>query len=125
MNSAIRIVDRLFHQAVGPEAPQDMPPAAFTLKALIVLKSDQARGRHTISLRMEEPSGQQAEIGEMPVLFEGEDRGANLVVDLALSLDQEGLHWIDVLLDEETVLTRMPLRVIYQPQRTAAAGPPA
>ena len=125
VNSAIRIVDRLFNQAVGPGAPQEMPPAAFTLKALIVLKSDRARGRHTVSLQMEEPSGQSTEIGEMPVLLEGEDRGANIVVDLALSLTHEGLHWIDVLLDEETLLTRMPLRVIYQPHRTAAAGPPA
>ena len=122
--SAIRIVDRIVHSAIGPEAPEQMPPAAFNLKALITLKSDAARGRHTIGLMLEDPSGAESPMGEQSVLFEGEDRGANVIADLALSLSHEGLHWIDVILDQETLLTRMSLRVIYQPQRTGTAGPP-
>jgi hypothetical protein len=34
--------------------------------------------------------------------------------------DVEGLYWIDVLFEGE-LLTRMPLRVLYQPQRRASS----
>jgi hypothetical protein len=56
-----------------------------------------------------------------PVLFEGEDRGVNLIVNAAFEPDQEGLYWFDVFFEEDRV-TRIPLRAIYQPMPTA--GPP-
>lgn len=59
----------------------------------------------------------------MPVLFEGDDRGVNAVVQLGLPVDQEGVYWLDVFLDDEKdgpCVTRVPLRVFYQPMQTSA-----
>ena len=51
----------------------------------------------------------------MSVHFEGEDRGTNVIYAATLNVEQEGLYWFDVLLDDE-LLTRMPLRILYQRQ---------
>lgn len=115
--SAIRIVDRIVHSAVGPEAPEEMPPIPVNLIGLITFKSGAARGRHTVRLRPQAPAGLNLPDIALPVHFEGEDRGANLVVQLGLQAAQEGLYWFDVLLDDELV-TRMPLRIMYQRLQT-------
>ena len=47
------------------------------------------------------------------VVFEGEDRGTNLILTLNIVVDQEGVYWFDVLLEDE-LLTRIPLRILYQ-----------
>jgi hypothetical protein len=121
----IRVVDRIISSAVGPEAPDDMPPVGVNLTAVIVLKSGEARGRHSISLTLEAPSGQQ--VGDevvLPVLLEGEDRGVNLVVNMNFQAEQEGLYWFNVLFGTQNVLlSRVPLRLVYQPQRFGTAPP--
>ncbi|MEX1253551.1 MAG: hypothetical protein WEE64_04345 [Dehalococcoidia bacterium] len=121
--SAIRIVDRIIQTAVGTEAPDEMPPVPVNLTALISFKSGAARGRHTIKLRPETPAGFSLPETALQIHFEGEDRGANLVLQLGLQANQEGLYWFDVLLDDQLV-TRMPLRIMYQRLQTAGAQPP-
>lgn len=111
--SLIRIVDRLTMSAT-PGAPSSMPTAQIHLKAVIALKSDTARGRSKVGLRPQKPSGIYLNEVISPVLFEGEDRGTNLIIDLNLELDEEGLYWFDVLVDDR-VVTRMPLRIVYAP----------
>jgi hypothetical protein len=120
--SLIRIVDRVQQTTTGADVPAQMPPVSLDLWAVVCLRSDEARGRHTVHLRIEKPSGEQLQSLEFPVLFEGEERTVNLLIRLApLVLDDEGLYWFDVLLGEVGAppLTRIPLRVTYQPQRTA------
>lgn len=114
--SLIRVVDRITHTVTDPDPPESMPPTVFQLTAVIAMRSGAARGRYTVTLRTENPSGVQLPSLEMPVHFEGEERGANLAVNVALQADQEGLYWIDVLFEED-LMTRIPLRVIYRPQR--------
>jgi hypothetical protein len=124
--SFIRIVDRITHSAIGPTAPEDMPPVAINLTAVIALKSGQARGRHSVRITMEAPSGQ--DLGQevtLPVLLEGEERGANLLVNLGFQAEQEGLYWFNVRFGvQDVLLTRIPLRVIYQPQRVGGQSTP-
>ncbi len=125
MLSVIRLIDRLILGTAEPEPPDAMPamPVNFTL--LIVLKAGAARGRFQIRLTLEAPSGQRMPLeATLPVLFEGEgDRGINLIVPVGMQIDQEGLYWFDVLLggpryqQREELLTRVPLRIVYQPQR--------
>jgi hypothetical protein len=112
--SAIRIVDRVTQTATGPGAPKDMPPMAIKLWMLITLRSGAARGRRTVSIRPESPSGQQSPAIELPVLFEGEDRGQNFRTQIGFVAEHEGLYWFDVLLEDD-LLTRVPLRVVYRP----------
>jgi hypothetical protein len=125
--SVIRVIDRIIISAVGPEAPDEMPPSPVNFTLLLVIKSGGARGRYSVRLTIERPSGEQMpnEIS-LPLLLEGEDRGVNLIVPVGLQLDQEGLYWFDVTLtdprvaDREELLTRVPLRIVYQPQRYGA-----
>ena len=111
--SAIRILDRVTLQA-GRDAPEAMPTTLLTLNAMITFKSGQARGKHTIGIAVEKPSGsEKLALAKLPVLFEGNDRGHQWIVNLRFNVDQEGLYWFDVSVDDRLV-TRMPLRVIYQ-----------
>jgi hypothetical protein len=115
--SVIRVVDRLIQSAIGPGVSEQMAPFPVNLTGLIVLKAGEARGRYRVTVTLELPSGQQAPAQiELPVLLEGEDRGVNLVIQLGFQAEQEGLYWFNVDF-EGTQLTRMPLRVVYQPQR--------
>ena len=111
--SLIRIVDRITISAT-PGASASMPLTQINLKAVIALKSDTARGRAMVGLRPQKPSGIYLEGIVSPVLFEGEDRGSNIITDLRMEIDEEGLYWFDVLVDDR-VVTRMPLRIVYAP----------
>ena len=117
--SVIRIVDRVTVTSAGPDVPDEMPPTQLNLSAVVSFRSGSARGRYTVRLRPEDPSGVQLPVLEMPVHFEGEERGANLVISFNMLAEHEGLYWIDVLFRED-LITRIPLRVIYQPQRFVA-----
>jgi hypothetical protein len=111
--SLIRIVDRITVTA-PPGAPQSMPPTPIHLKAVIALKSDMARGRLMVGFRPQKPSGIYLDEVVSPVLFEGADRGNNLILDLRLQVEEEGLYWFEVLI-EKRVVTRIPLRIVYAP----------
>src|SRR5207245_748099 len=85
------------------------------LWAFVAFKSGPARGRFRVTLTPRTPSGFKLAGPTIPLLFEGEDdRGINLRLELNFQAQEEGLYWFDVVLDDE-VLTRMPLRVVYQP----------
>jgi hypothetical protein len=120
--SAIRIIDRLTHFVQGPNVPEALPSFQQQIAFLIALKSGAARGRHTVRLDVEKPSGEQAPLASFPVHFEGEERGVNLVLNTMFAPDQEGLYWFDVWLGQEERLTRMPLSVRYQPGPTPLGG---
>lgn len=111
--SAIRMIDRITVTSNDPSAPDQMPVTTARFTLLISLKSGSARGKHFIKFRPETPSGLKPFEQSFPVLFEGEDRGINLVLAINFQLDQEGLYWFDILLEED-LLTRIPLRVLYQ-----------
>jgi hypothetical protein len=111
----VRIIDRLIVAAQGPDAPATLPPTRVSVVAVIWLRSGSALGRHVLKLRPEKPSGTQLEVTELSVHFEGEERGSRTLGNIALTADEEGLYWFDVLLDE-VLLTRIPLRIMYQRQ---------
>jgi hypothetical protein len=119
--SAIRIVDRVINTAVGLDTPTAMPPMPVALTLVITLKSGAAKGRLDVRIAVERPSGLQSDLASaLSVVLEGDDRGANLVMNLALTMTEEGLYWFDVYV-EETLATRVPLRIVYQRQQ--AGGP--
>jgi len=111
--SIIRMVDRIAVTVNALGSSETMPPTVVNLNALISLKSGSAKGRGTVKWRVETPSGLRLPDQLLPVLFEGDDRGVNLIIVLNMVIDQEGVYWFDVLLDEQ-LLTRIPLRILYQ-----------
>jgi len=110
--SPINIVDRLtLNPPPGVVVPELLPPLDVTI--FVLLRSGGARGRHTLRLRAETPSGQKLPEITVPAHFEGDgDRGAAFIFrPLPWRLGGEGLYWIDVLLGER-MLTRIPFRVV-------------
>ncbi len=111
--SLIRIIDRIIHTRTDPDAPIEMPPVSYNLRAFISLTSGEARGSHELKIELEEPSGlRKPPMMVSTVLFEGEDKGVNLVVNMATTFEYQGLYWFNLYLDDK-LLTKMPLRVIY------------
>jgi len=111
--SIIRIVDR-WHVRTPPRAPEDTLPAfAFPVTGVIAFKSGNFKGKKTLVLMMNAPDGTSSELGGVPVLFEGDERGVNVIMNLNIQAQIEGLYWIDVLLDDD-LQTRIPFRVIYE-----------
>src|SRR6266699_2905162 len=82
--SVIRMIDRFNVTVSALGSPENLPPIPLNLTVLISLKSGKARGRSTVKLRIESPSGLKLPDQLLPVLFEGEDRGVNLVMNVNL-----------------------------------------
>lgn len=120
--SVMRVVDQLNITASGPDAPEQMPPVPTNLNVAIVLRRGNARGRHKVQLRPEDPGGTRRDIAisEYVTLTGDEEAGANIIIDFkAFPVDQEGLWWFDLLFgDAETLLGRIPLRVKYHPRKS-------
>lgn len=120
--SAIRIIDRIEQTASGPDAPEQMPPFLITnMTLLITVKSDQARGRYGIKIRPEAPGGLQLPAMEQAITIQSGPAGVNLVMPMVLPISAEGVYWFDVFLtgpppQQDRLLTRLPLEVIYSPQ---------
>jgi hypothetical protein len=112
--SIIRIIDRItvtLRGALPPETPS--PPIIVNCNAFIALKSGSAIGNRTLKWTLETPSGTKTPEQLIPILLEGEDRGVNLVLNLNIQVEQEGLHWFTLFLEDQ-FLTRIPLRIFYQ-----------
>lgn len=121
--SAIRMVNRITHTISGPDAPEAMPPITINLYAILSFKSGAARGKYTLKLIPNAPSRKQMPEFSAPVLLEGDDRGVNIVLNLDIQVEEEGLYWFDVILNEQ-LITRMPLRIVYQMIKLETASTP-
>lgn len=122
--SAIRMVDRITHTISGPDAPEAMPPITINLFALLSFKSGAARGKYTLKFIPNAPSGKIMPEFSGPIVLEGDDRGANVVLNLGIPVEEEGLYWFDVIFDEQ-LITRMPLRIVYQRIKLETASSPS
>lgn len=121
--SIIRMMDRI--QLVG-QTPE-MPAIPFQGTLVLILKSGFMRENAQITIRPNTPSGATMQSIEMSALFEGDDRGVQVVADMrGFQLTEQGLYWFDVLVNG-VMFTRIPLRVIYQRMMaqlgTTGAGP--
>ena len=116
VKSAIRIIDRVTHTAVGPKPPKEMPPFPYDITLFLRFKSGWARGSTDLKIETVKPSGESSTPVQQTIFFEGEeDRGVDVVGHLRIKLEMTGIYWFHVYLDEEH-LTQIPLRVIYMPQ---------
>lgn len=111
--SAIRIIDHITHVTPKPDSPEDAPVAHLT--ALIGLKSGNVQGKRTVTFQPRPPSGNQVSPTQFVVVFEGEEKGVNVSLQMRYRTDEAGLHWFDVWVEDQ-LLTQMPLRITFQPQ---------
>lgn len=122
--SVINVIEQVGTAQRGPDAPDEMPAFTFPVPYLIDLVAGKAKGRFAVRLQPIDPAGVELDPVESPVRF-GEGTGFRLRGMLPLQLAKEGHYWIDVILvrgrgddQAEELLTRLPLNVQYQPQRT-------
>jgi hypothetical protein len=123
VKSIFRIVDRLTNRAVGPDPPDKMPSFIRELTLFVSLKPGEARGPHQLGFRMVPPPSDEPApstsfpITSVPIHFEGpEDRGIDVGINMPLAFQIAGLYWFEIYLDQ-SLLTRIPFRVIYLAQR--------
>jgi len=122
--SAIRIVDRFTQSTSVEGAPDIMPPFTIGVSILIGFKSGDVKGKWELKLKPIAPSGQELPGFAGPIFFEGEERGANVVIQYGLTAKEEGIYWFDIMLNDK-LLTRMPLRIIYEKTLvTSTTSPP-
>jgi hypothetical protein len=124
--SAVRIIDRITREIVGPDAPDTMESFVVDyLTLLIVLRAGEARGRSGIRIRPEAPGGFQLPAVEQAITLAGGSTGMNLIMPMVFPVETEGVYWFDVILtgpppQVDYLLTRVPLEIIYSPRRFAA-----
>jgi len=112
--SAIRMVDTIIFPEVETSTGVQEPVVNLTL--FIAFKAGRARGSYDLTVAMEqlpdEGSPRPTERHSQTILFAGADHGGiTVIMPLAMSVDQEGVYWFRISLDDRLV-TRLPLRVV-------------
>lgn len=110
--SLICLIDRLVLTAQGIGVPEEMPPTVARLSA--VMSWVGGLGNHEAKVRIH--GGPEdttiAETPTLPFLLDALDRVHNIIVNLTLELKQQGLYWVEFLLNGK-VKSRIPLRIVY------------
>lgn len=115
----IRMIDRV---TVSGSTP-DMEKSLVRSTLAISLKAGFMAGKARLRIQPISPSGMEMAAWEFPVLFEGQERGVQVVLALNLLLPEEGLYWFEISVDGQ-ILTRVPLRLLYQQVATVAIPGP-
>lgn len=118
--SAVRIVDRVQYR-LEPQLPPHVKPM-ISVQALVSIKSGPVTGQHTLKIISERPSGERRDVHAQPVELRGKDHGINLILNIGIGIDQDGLYWFDVLFDGE-LLTKFPLVVMPLPEQPPTTTP--
>lgn len=110
--SAIRIIDRFTISTIAPSAPDIMPAVNIGIHILVCFKSGDFKGKQKVEIKPFTPSGKELPGWASDILLEGDERGANIILEYGFAATEEGVYWFDVIL-AGNVVTKMPLRLIY------------
>jgi len=110
--SLIRIIDTVTQsmQITSGEPPKEFPPLACRLKLVLMFKSGEAMGSHQLKVTPILPTGETKAPFVQTLYFEGDEKGANLVLDFGFTFTYEGLYWFDIHIND-LLATRLPLRL--------------
>ena len=115
----VRVIDTI--NCYGPS--EKMPPMPLSFTTVLSFKAGFFQGKCNVRMRPVSPSVKPGPIAEFAVYFEGNDRGVNLILPTHFMADEEGIYWFEVSL-EEALVTKIPLRVLYQRVQPAPVGSP-
>lgn len=118
--SAIRIVDRITHSytASAEDPSSNIPTAKAEFSFLLILKSGQNPGVTNIKIIPKKPDNSELPpLNSTMHLDPPDNRGANLVFNATITLDQQGVWWFEVFINDVS-RTKIPLEVIFLPQAT-------
>lgn len=108
--AVVRVVDRF-----NIHTPSEIPPGAagkLAMNAMVAVKAgDAPAGHHVIRIVINYPNGTTKPLPDFPCELNGDPaHGYTLGISLDLEVKEFGLHWFDVLWDEQ-VLTRIPFTI--------------
>lgn len=107
--SIIRIFDRMIVPGTTPELQSQL----IQITLAVAFKSGDLTGNQKISITPYAPGEKPLPPMEFPALFEGHERGVNLILPIGFPISEDGLYWFDVAVNGHRY-TRIPLRIIYQ-----------
>lgn len=110
--TAVRIVDTVAAQVketFDPAAPLPVPVPTL----LVVLRAGELTGKHHLQIRHRPSAGKVLATVSLDILLDGEERGAQAIIEYGVQWLSAGLHWFELELDGRQ-LTRMPLRISWQ-----------
>jgi hypothetical protein len=118
--SVIRIVDRA-QVEVGSNDPsllqvlqeRNILPI-WPTTIFLSIKAGPATGKANIEIIAQRPSGKRTSLHSFPIELKGADQGANFVLNMNVSISEEGLHWFDIMFND-SLLTRIPLTIVRTP----------
>jgi hypothetical protein len=100
--TVVRIVDFFRATPTGIGTPPVSPIVQFTI--LVALRSGDAEGPYVVLLKMRTPSGETKPLGEpVPINLKGGNHAVTLILPINLVVQNPGLYWIDVMLDDERI----------------------
>ena len=111
--SLIRIIDRTTVTASGPNAPEKMPPTPINAWLVLSFKAGFAKGSYPVKIKPSDPDGKPLPEVTVPMQLEEDDRGQNIVLQVNMVAEREGLYWFAIVLGDRLV-TRIPFRLVYQ-----------
>lgn len=131
VSSFVRVVER-FTIPTAPQLPPgvELPPgmkfapSSIQFNLVVMLKSGSlGMGKFTMKITLVKPNGSEMESQGFQVFFNGgEENGVAVISPIVIPAPEEGLHWFDVYF-EQSLITRIPLRVFYQPIQMAPLPP--
>jgi len=118
--TVIRIIDTFF-VTIPPNLPQDMKPA-IQLTGLLSFKkaSPGAEGEtHEARMKLRLPSGRIHSLPARQFNFKPDElSGFNLILNISLGVEEYGLFWLEISVDGDEVVTRMPFKLLQAAQTT-------
>jgi hypothetical protein len=131
VSSFVRVVER-FTIPIMPKLPPgvqfppglQIPAPAIQFTLVIMLKAgDLGTGKYNMKITMVKPDGTELQSQALSVFFNGSDEnGVAILSPMVIPNPEEGLHWFDVYF-EDSRLTRIPMRVLYQQMQVMQMPP--
>jgi hypothetical protein len=107
--SAIRIVDKVTLQLPPGGLPEGAKPMV-SISLLVSIKSEGDLGEFEIVVNAVRPNSDSKRVAALPGKLSLSGSGQNYILNLAIGVEELGLHWFEVLWGEE-VLTKIPLTI--------------
>jgi len=121
--SIIRLADKI--TITIPAETTLRPKPVIALTGLVSLKGGDFSGKGTLSIIKINPKGEREPPKSQPALIDlkGAEQGINTILRMEIGVEQEGVHWFEVLFNNH-MLTRIPLTVVYKQVEKADIQPP-
>jgi hypothetical protein len=111
MISIVKLFDRIEGELPAVFGHDDT--AMLRTWFFVAVKAGNAKGTHRLQLILAAPDGKKEVVSDSEIVLLGDEHGSNLRASLLLAIREEGLYWVDVVIDGK-VLTRSPLRVVLR-----------